>query len=168
MSELYDLVAALASSFPGYQPFGYGCLVYLETPGLANRIKFWQQRDSLPVEVTGVYPEGCTPADAPRITLDPQRPVAELAADLQQRFLPSYLAQLARMQAPALARLAAILDTDPPDGATGRLYWRAGASTWACVKVQAPDSIAIEMRHLPLDLAVAVCQVLQKHHDQRR
>lgn len=170
--NMIELVTNLLPFFPGWEASGHRTVAYLEN-GQAKMMLHAKDRR---VTISGFYPDGWHPQAAPRITVDPQRVPEVIAADIKRRFLPRYLEQLAvatQQQADyeaaltrrqeQLQQLAEILDTPVRNnGGDPWIDWRAGDG-WGVIRVAAADSVTLDLRWLPFDAALAVCQVLRAY-----
>jgi hypothetical protein len=104
------------------------------------------------------------------ITVSAMRSAEQIAADIRRRFLPGYLASLARANRElsddaardgrigALTReLAAILRTEPnrgmPDEEPYRVHHYRDEGGYADVRVNSPDSVEIDIRSVPPEIA---------------
>lgn len=129
------------------------------------------------IALSGVYPYGFEPRNSPRITVDPNRDPARIAADVQRRLIGPYLPllrqaleQQAAYQADAARKqaqreqLAEVLDAAVHDySGQPRIYWRGPGTSYGTVKVE--SSVDLELRGLPFDLALAICQAIQTYQE---
>ena len=169
-----ELAMALESQLPGWQAdVGVGVFAALTHTSTDAKIVLRTQQGKR-VALSGVYPYGVAPRDDPRITVDATRDPARIAADVQRRLITPYLpllAQALERQAEYAAeearkqaqreQLAALLDADLKDfSGQPRIYWRGPATAYGTVKVE--SNVDLELRALPFDLALDLCQVLQE------
>ena len=132
------------------------------------------------VALSGVYPYGFEPRNPPRITVDPNRDPARIAVDVRRRLIEPYLpllqqaleqqaayeADAARKQAQR-EQLAEVLHAEIKTyGSDPHIYWRGPASAYGQLKVQ--GEVYLDLRALPFDLALAICQTIQTYQEAHR
>lgn len=130
------------------------------------------------IALSGVYPYGFEPRDPPRITVDPNRDPACIAADVRRRLIEPYLLlleQSRREQAEYTAdearkqaqreQLAQVLNAEIRDnGSEPWINWHGPGAAFGQVKVR--GEVYLDLRALPFDLALAICQTIRDFTDK--
>jgi len=178
-TNLLTFAIELRCYLPDWLPSGEGQFVWLRHCTHRDaRLALREERHGR-IVLFGVFPYGFEPRHQPRITVDATRDPARIAADVQRRLIEPYLPlleQSLREQAAYAAdearkqaqreQLAEVLGTDIKDfSGQPRIYWRGPANGgYGTIKVE--SSVDLDLRGLPFDLALAICQTLRDFADQ--
>jgi len=189
-SKLYEIAQALDPLLPGWslnwdpvnQP-RYALVTNMREPGYMSN---WIAARTPPASwspgaiaygclVPGIHPFYPRPENRVRITVSSARPIADIAADVQRRFVPRYLEaytqvrerqrraeEANRQEATILAELAAILDERVSDDEVIRYSSdRDGHYVYGRVEV-ARNRVKIDLSGLPVATAREICRLLRE------
>jgi len=177
-TNLLTFAIELRCYLPDWLPSGEGQFVWLRHCTRRDaRLALREERHGR-IVLFGVFPYGFEPRHQPRITVDATRDPARIAADVQRRLIELYLPlleQSLREQAAYAAdetrkqaqceQLAQALNAEIRDnGSEPWISWRGPGGAFGQVKVR--GEVYLDLRALPFDLALAICQTLRDFADQ--
>jgi len=181
-NRLYEIAQALDPLLPGWSldwdPVNRPRYALFTNPeGAGLYVELDRRKNPARLVVAGRYPHlFCPrPENRVRITVSSARPIADIAADIQRRFIPRYLEVYAqvrkrlrlaeeaeRHEAAILAELATILDERVSDGKVIRYSNdRTGHYVYRRVEV-ARNRVKIDLVGLPVATAREVCRLLRE------
>jgi hypothetical protein len=185
--RLYQIAQALAPFLPGWSldwdPVNrprYALFTNAEGAGLYVELDRRKNPARLVVHgryclrAPGIRPFYPRPENRPRITVSSARPVEDIAADIQRRFIPRYLEayaqvrkrlrlaeEIERQEAAILIELAAILDERVSSDKMIR-YSNGRGSRYVYGYVQvSKDRVKIDLSGLPIATAREICRLLR-------
>lgn len=179
-SRLYEIAQALDPLLPGWSldwdPVDRPRYTLFTSPeGAGLYVELDRYKNPARLVVTGRYPHLFypRPENRVRITIGSARPIADIAADIQRRFIPRYLAVYAqvcerkrraeeseRQRAAILAELAAILGEQVSDDEVIRIRY-GGCYTYGRVEVSI-NRVKIDVSGLPVATAREICRLLRE------
>ncbi len=180
--ELHEIAQALDPLLPGWSldwdPVDRPrYALFTNTEGAGLYVELDRRKNPARLVVTGRYypPFYPRPENRVRITVSSARPIADIAADVQRRFVPRYLEaysqvrerqrlaeEAERHEAAILAELAAILDERVSDDEVIR-YSNGRTGHYVYVRVEvARNRVKINLSGLPVATAREICRLLRE------
>lgn len=177
-SDLHEIAQALDPLLPAWSlnwdPVNRPrYALFTNTEGAGLYIELNRSKTPNRLVATGRYPIYPRPENRVRITISSARPIADIATDIQRRFIPRYLEvysqvrerqrlaeETERQEAAILAELAAILDERVSDDRVIRYSSnRDGHFMYGSIEV-AKNLVKVNLSGLPATTAREICRLL--------